>query len=225
MADFDTIIPPGRPRCKPGPGHRPLREGMTLAESRHCTLIKAAETIFCQRGYHAATMDDVAGAAGMSKRTLYQMVQSKEELFAALLARHSEPFDFSVETEGRAPKEVLFDVLVRWARHVLGQSSVSLLRLIMAEYIHGRTLSHLLDREWAKPCKDVLRGYLAECAAAGTLDIRDPEEAAQMLYGMAIGKIHLQMLLGIGTEPAGAEIEARLRRAICLFLRGTLPRP
>ncbi|MCF3946813.1 TetR/AcrR family transcriptional regulator [Acidiphilium sp. AL] len=197
---------------------------MNDAELRRCVLIKAAERVFLRHGYHAATMDDVAGAAGMSKRTLYQLVQSKEELFTALLARHNEPFDFSIHTEGRTPEDVLFDVLARWAHHVLSPSTVSLLRLIMAEYIHGRTLSRLLDRESAKPCKDVLQGFLAGCAAAGTLDVRDPEEAAQMLYGMAIGKIHMQMLLGIGKTPSRVELEARIRRAICLFLRGTLPR-
>ena len=169
-------------------------------------------------------MDDVAGAAGISKRTLYQLVQSKEELFTALLARHSKPFDFSVEVEGRAADDVLFDMLIIWARHVLSPSVVSLLRLIMAEYIHGKTLSRLLDRECAKPCRDALEAYLTACSVAGTLVAAEPDEAAQMLYGMAIGDIHVRMLLGIGKAPSRAALAGRIRRAINLFLRGTLPR-
>ena len=165
-----------------------------------------------------------AGAAGISKRTLYQLVQSKEELFTALLARHGKPFDFSVEIEGRPANDVLFDMLIIWARHVLSPSVVSLLRLIMAEYIHGKTLSRLLDRECARPCKDALEAYLTTCGATRTLIAAPPDEAAQMLYGMAVGDIHVRMLLGIGKAPRRGELEARIRRAVDLFLRGALPR-
>ena len=48
-------------------------------------LIAAAEDIFLAKGYHAATMNDVAKAAGMSKKTVYMMIESKAELFGALL--------------------------------------------------------------------------------------------------------------------------------------------
>jgi TetR/AcrR family transcriptional regulator of autoinduction and epiphytic fitness len=191
---------------------------------RREALIAAAERVFCKRGYHAATMDDVAAAARISKRTLYQLVESKEELFTALLARHRKPFEFSVETEGRAVQDVLHDMLSGWARHVLSPPLVALLRLIMAEYIHGKTLSRLLDRESDKPCRDALQGYFAALHAQGRLFLVDPEEAAQMLYGMAIGNIHIELLLGIGKAPGKAALDRRIGRAIDLFLAGALPR-
>ncbi len=193
-------------------------------EQRRTALIAAAERVFAKRGYHEATMDDVAAAAGISKRTLYQLVQSKEELFTALLAQHRKPFDFSVETAGRSVEDVLHEMLSVWARHVLSPSVVALLRLIMAEYIHGTTLSRLLDRESAKPCRDALQSYFKSCCAAGTLIIADPDEAAQMLYGMVIGNIHIEMLLGIGKAPSRAALDARIARAVALFLAGARPR-
>ncbi|OYV38447.1 MAG: TetR family transcriptional regulator, partial [Acidocella sp. 20-61-6] len=39
-------------------------------------LFDAAEDIFLLKGYHTATMSDVAKAAGMSKKTVYQLVES-----------------------------------------------------------------------------------------------------------------------------------------------------
>ncbi|MDD2878151.1 MAG: TetR/AcrR family transcriptional regulator [Acidiphilium sp.] len=204
---------------------RPRRCAVAEAvEQRRAALIAVAERVFCKRGYHDATMDDVAAAAGISKRTLYQLVQSKEELFTALLARHRKPFDFSVEVNGRAVEAVLHDMLKGWAHHVLSPSLIALLRLIMAEHIHGKTLSQLLDRESAKPCSDALQTYFALCRDQGCLVIADPEEAAQMLYGMAIGNIHIQLLLGLGKAPSRAELDARITRAIELFLAGAQPR-
>lgn len=193
---------------------------------RRDALIETAERLFLSKGYHAATMDDVAAAAGMSKRTLYQLVQSKEELFTALLERRRRPLDVSgIETVGRPVDDVLNDMLRLWANHVLSSSIVALLRLIMADYMHGKTLSRLLDREGAKPCRDALQNYFASCSADGTLTIDRPEESAHMLYGMAIGNIHIEMLLGIGKAPTPAELEARIGRAVRLFLAGALPPP
>ncbi len=210
---------PAPPRRRAPPVH-----SCSIADAvaqRREALIAAAERVFCKRGYHESTMDDVAAAAGISKRTLYQLVQSKEELFTALLERYRKPFDFSVETAGRAVPDVLHEMLSVWAHHVLSPPLVALLRLIMAEYIHGKTLSRLIDRESAKPCRDALQAYFTTSGLA----ITDPEEAAQMLYGMAIGNIHLEMLLGIGKAPSRAALDARIGRAIELFLAGALPRP
>ena len=47
-------------------------------------ILAAAARLFAQKGYEATTMDDIAGAAGISKATLYRYVASKEELRAVL---------------------------------------------------------------------------------------------------------------------------------------------
>jgi TetR/AcrR family transcriptional regulator of autoinduction and epiphytic fitness len=200
------------------------RDAADAARQRRDALIETAERVFLRKGYHAATMDDIAAEAGMSKRTLYQLVDSKEDLFTALLERRRRPLDVSgIETEGRPVDDVLNDMLRLWAHHVLSPSIIALARLIMAEYMHGRTLSRLLDREGAKPCRDALRDYFSASAASGSVAIDDPEEAAHMLYGMAIGNIHIEMLLGIGKARSRAEIDARIARAVGLFLGGARP--
>jgi AcrR family transcriptional regulator len=59
------------------------------AERRAATrakLLKAAGAIFARRGYHAATLDEIAARAGVSKGALYYNFASKEDLFLALLA-------------------------------------------------------------------------------------------------------------------------------------------
>ncbi|EEX08634.1 transcriptional regulator, TetR family domain protein [Ruegeria lacuscaerulensis ITI-1157] len=51
-------------------------------------ILDAAMACFLERGYHAATMQDVAGQAGLAKGTLYLYFQSKEEMLLALLQRY-----------------------------------------------------------------------------------------------------------------------------------------
>lgn len=65
------------------------REGVRASrmprDQRRVQLLDAASEVFTIRGYHAAAMDDIAEAAGVSKPVLYQHFASKLELYLALL--------------------------------------------------------------------------------------------------------------------------------------------
>lgn len=53
-------------------------------ESRRAQILAAALPCFAAKGYHEATMDDLARAAGLSKGSLYWHFGSKAEVFLAL---------------------------------------------------------------------------------------------------------------------------------------------
>ena len=54
-------------------------------DQRRAQLLDAANDVFTSKGYHAAAMDDIADAAGVSKPVLYQHFPSKLDLYLALL--------------------------------------------------------------------------------------------------------------------------------------------
>ena len=54
-------------------------------DQRRIQLLDAASEVFSSKGYHAAAMDDIADAAGVSKPVLYQHFPSKLDLYLALL--------------------------------------------------------------------------------------------------------------------------------------------
>jgi AcrR family transcriptional regulator len=58
---------------------RPRNRGESRAR-----LLEAAVTVFAERGYQAASVDEVAARAGLSKGAVYWNFDSKEELFQAL---------------------------------------------------------------------------------------------------------------------------------------------
>jgi len=50
-------------------------------------MLDAAVRVFSQRGYHAASVDEIAETAGISKPMVYAYLGTKEELFTACLHR------------------------------------------------------------------------------------------------------------------------------------------
>lgn len=61
---------------------------LTRAEKNVATegrILDAARTVFGERGFHGASMDDIAADAGLSKGALYYRYAAKEDLFLALL--------------------------------------------------------------------------------------------------------------------------------------------
>jgi AcrR family transcriptional regulator len=55
------------------------------AEQRRTAILAAALAMFADRGFHAASIDDIARAAGISKALIYEHFSSKQELYGSLL--------------------------------------------------------------------------------------------------------------------------------------------
>ena len=57
-------------------------------DERRAQLLEAAQAVFVASGYHAASMDEIADRAGVSKPVLYQHFPSKLELYLTLVDFH-----------------------------------------------------------------------------------------------------------------------------------------
>ncbi|HWE08824.1 MAG TPA: helix-turn-helix domain-containing protein [Solirubrobacteraceae bacterium] len=61
----------------------PSRRRRLPRAEREAAMLRAAGDLFAARGFHAASMDEIAEAAGISKPMLYNYFGSKEGLYAA----------------------------------------------------------------------------------------------------------------------------------------------
>ena len=59
------------------------------AEERREAILEAALAVFAERGYHAASIDDIAREGGVSKALIYEHFASKQDLYAELLEDHA----------------------------------------------------------------------------------------------------------------------------------------
>jgi AcrR family transcriptional regulator len=65
---------------------------LTRAQAKEQTrehLLEAAERVFVEKGFHAATLDQVAEDAGYTKGAVYSAFESKADLFLAIFAERS----------------------------------------------------------------------------------------------------------------------------------------
>jgi AcrR family transcriptional regulator len=95
-----------RPRPRADGAPAPRRR--LPAEERRAAILDSALDVFARHGYHAASIDDIAQAAGVSKALIYEHFPSKRDLHAALLERTvGELFERLVESAATSePGEV-----------------------------------------------------------------------------------------------------------------------
>ena len=194
---------------------------------RRRRVLAAAEQVFLEAGYGDATMDDVATRAGMSKKTLYQIFPTKEQLFAALVAHREDTLIAAIEADDgtRPPKEALENFLRQAAHILLSPQTIGIHRLVIAETPRWPELARAFHREGPGRCKAAVLEWFARQCARGNFVIADMEEAAGMLFGMVVGEPHMKQLLCDSRPLSKAAIDRRVKRAVEIFLKGTTTRP
>lgn len=83
-------------------GHRPGRVPRAV---RSAQLLDLADRLFAERGFHGASMDELARRAGVSKPVIYDHFGSKERLFATCVRRTGEALAEQVATAVRKETE------------------------------------------------------------------------------------------------------------------------
>ncbi len=176
----------------------------------------AATALFLRDGYAATSLEAVASAAGVSKRTLYARFAGKSELLrvvvARLVARWLPDFDAELARAGGLP-----DALRAAARVILATAlrpeALALHRLITAEI--GRF------PELALVLRDAGAGIGAERLAAllGRAGIADPAWAAEQFMALVIS-VPQRRALGLGAALDEPGREEWVARSVALFLGG-----
>src|SRR4051812_13864279 len=69
---------------KPAPRRQDGRRAEARGTARE-RLLDAAVQVFTERGYRAASLEDIAAAAGVTKGAVYWNFQGKQDLFFALI--------------------------------------------------------------------------------------------------------------------------------------------
>jgi AcrR family transcriptional regulator len=229
----DAIPRRSRRRLANDSGHPPRKAARgrprQIAEAdRRELLIEAAEKVFVEMGYATASVDDIAKRAGMSKKTLYRLFETKGELFAAVIAARRAALKAMIEAEccgdAQAPDDVLRNFLGQVARFVLARRQSALYRLVIAESQRAPELASAFYHEGPSRVRSALTQWLAAKHERQELFVPDPDCAASMLCSMVIGEPQMRLLTGDMHEPDDQFIALRVKLAVDLFLQGARPR-
>lgn len=154
---------------------------------------EAATALFMEKGYDGTSMDEIAGAAGISKQTIYTHFPSKEQLFADLVLGNTERVeDFADDLiQAFRGADGVEDGLRRVARMYAGlviqPEVLRLRRLVLAEAGRFPELARSYYERVPERVYGILASLLKELAEAGRLRVADPRLAAQHFAWLILG--------------------------------------
>lgn len=118
-------------------------------EDRPQEITEAAFSVFAEKGYAAARVEEVAQRAGISKGLMYVYFRTKEELFKAVVksvvVRRVDALLESVETTELSSEEFLRGPLLDFMKRVPGSPIAIVIRLLISE---GQRHPDLVDYYW-----------------------------------------------------------------------------
>lgn len=199
-----------------GCGGRPKTSEL---EQREEHILRAAGETFLHFGFDATTMDAVAEAARISKRTLYARYADKTILFNAILrdliGRWLTPIDQFQSGQGEL-KETLLALARYLTTFALTPQSVSVNRIIISEAPRLPEFGRLVDEVGRKPAIRAIAAILRRHRAE--LRPTDLDLAAEQFMSLTVDRNLRLAYLGIKND--AEEVETWARTSVELFLAG-----
>jgi AcrR family transcriptional regulator len=166
-----------------------------LIEARRSQILRAAATVFAEKGFHRATTKDIAQTAGIAEGTIYNYFDSKGDLLIGLMMRLSRVESLSLElTEALDRDAREFLVAVTRHRMALIEQNHEMLRAILPEMLVNPDLRERFYRQFARPMASVLEQYVQARTASGEVASVDVPLAVRAVQGMFLGLLVLRVL-------------------------------
>jgi AcrR family transcriptional regulator len=206
---------------------RPSQPDGTEDSTKRRQIMDGARAVFLAQGFDAASMGEIARAAGVSKGTLYVYFENKEQLFEAI-----------VHEQCQAQAEGLFDLSPADGdvEAVLTRLGIGLVNFLCqpGKASPLRTVIAIADRmpeigkqfyEAGPACGiAMLASYIKTQVDAGTLQVEDCEVAAAQFIDACQSTLFKPVLFNFAPPPPLERIEHVVRIAVRTFLAAYRPR-
>jgi AcrR family transcriptional regulator len=209
---------PGTRECprrgRPAAGHDPVKRQQ---------IIEGARRVFIDKGFDAASMNDITRAAGVSKGTIYVYFASKEELFEALIEEERGTIFknlYAALEQGGPLRETLVDFGIALSIKITSHKVILAQRTIIGASERIPELGRRFYERGPKHGHEHLVHFLEMAVKQGLLDIADLDLAAYQLSELSLAGLFRQCLFAYRTEtPNETEIEYVVRSGIDVFLK------
>jgi len=187
---------------------------------KRAAVLQAASEEFLSRGFYGTSMDRVAEAAGVSKRTVYDHFPSKDHLFQAIVDEILNRVDEMAVHEYSKEKpldEQLLAIGNTFAETITGREFMKLSKVVIACFIQSPDWAQNTMKAYSRLRRDMI-AFLKAAKKEGRLKISAPENAAAQFCGL-IKEIAFWPELMAGQEPVTTrERNAAVRDAVAMFL-------
>ena len=185
-------------------------------------ILDAAFAAFMEAGYAGTSTLEIATRARVSKRELYALVGSKQEMLAACIGERARRLQVPADLPEPHDRETLTRALETFGTQLLREISdpavITVFRLAIAEAVRAPEVAQALNSIGVETSRAALREIMKQAQSTGLLD-GDAAEMAEQFSGLLWGSLMTRLLLGVTERPASREIARRARDAAAAFLQ------
>jgi AcrR family transcriptional regulator len=198
---------------------RPVEEAEDSAKRRQ--IVEGARSIFMTQGFDAASMGEIARAAGVSKGTLYVYFKDKDELFKAIVNKEcvfQAEGIFEFDAADPDVEATLLRVGIAYVQALCAPNRQSPIRAVIAIAERMPDLGRTFYETGPAVGIAKIRAYLEAQVAAGRLVISDCEIAAAQLMDAAQATLFKPVLFNFAPPPPLERIEYCVTIAVKAFM-------
>lgn len=193
--------------------------------ARRQLILQAAGQVFLQHGFELATTLEIATRAKTSKRELYELFGTKQDLLTALIRNVSRRMQMRLDVPVVRNAAEFFEILerfgARFLEELLHPTRIGLYRLAIAEAAKSNAIARELDSHGRGPVIEAATKIFQQAAKSGIIDSSDITVLVRVFFGTLIGDTQTQLLLGLGKQPTAKMIQERATFAVAAIKRLT----
>jgi TetR/AcrR family transcriptional repressor of mexJK operon len=200
-------------------------ESQTRSKRKRASILKAATSVFLEKGYLGTSMEEIASMAVVSKQTVYKHFADKERLFSEIVTNtvndaadrvHAEVRDLAESTN---IERALGELARRQLRLVMQPEVLKLRRLVIAEAGRFPELGRAFHERGPARTINALTTAFKRLAARGLLTLDDPQIAAAHFNWLVMSiPLNRAMLLGDDTTPSTRDLHHYADAGVRAFL-------
>lgn len=185
-------------------------------------ILEAAFAAFMKNGYAATSTLAIATRARVSKRELYAVVGTKEEMLVACITERARRLEAPADLPQPRDRDMLANLLATFGaqllREVTDPTVVGVFRLAIGEAQRAPEVAMVLDSVGRAASRAALRKIMTQACSSGLVE-GHPAELSQQFAALLFGDVMMDLLLQTTKRPAQEEMEARARNAVTALLQ------
>lgn len=193
-----------------------IRKGRKFAQ-----VLEGARDVFLRDGFHGASVDDIARAAGVSKATLYAYVPDKRLLFIEVLRAEcqaqSARADALIDAAASVEEGLAIAARLLVDFH-LSPLSMAMFRVCVAETERFPEIGRAYYDSAPGDIVSGLAEYIGRAATAGRLAVQDAARAAEQFMALTLASHYDRVLFGVSKAPNSGERDRIAAEAVTTFL-------
>jgi len=198
-----------------------------ITAKRRGQILKAAREIFTQKGYAAATIPEIAKAAGVATGTIYLYYPSKRELFVAVIKNLiiTTPLLNLINKIPKGDTAIVVKHILKDRFDLIKNPVFSRMPSLMGEVLRDPELKDLWLKEFLQPFLGRIETGYRMMSAAGKFRRLEPAVAVRAVGGMILGFLILRVMEGDASPLNRVEQEKIADDIVNLLLHGLLKEP